>query len=266
MPRARSIRRAVLIAVFAALAATLAACGGGSSGSNSATGAMTADGGGSSALDLQRTMVQVIGKVSPSVVNIETSQGQGSGIVFDTRSDIVTNAHVVAGETRFRVTTASGHNSTGTLLGTFAREDLAVVRAPGVDVAPASFGRSAQLQVGDIVLAIGNPLGLHSSVTDGIVSALGRDVQESSGIVLPDAIQTSAPINPGNSGGALVDLAGRVVGIPTLAATSPRLGGQAVGIGFAIPSDTADHIARQLIEHGRATGATTTAAPAAITG
>lgn len=249
MARARWIRRAVLAAVVAALAGSFAACGGGSSSGSTGTKTTIASGG---ALDLQRTMVQVIGKVSPSVVNIETSQGQGSGVVFDGHGDIVTNAHVVAGGTRFRVTTASGHNSTGTLVGAFAREDLAVVRAPGVDVAPATFGRSAALRVGDIVLAIGNPLGLHSSVTDGIVSALGRDVQEASGIVLPDAIQTSAPINPGNSGGALVDLDGRVVGIPTLAATSPRLGGQAVGIGFAIPSDTAGDVARQLIEHGHA--------------
>jgi putative serine protease PepD len=90
--------------------------------------------------------------------------------------------------------------------------------------------------VGDIVVAIGNPLGLRSSVTQGIVSALGRIVDEPGGTSLPNVVQTNAPINPGNSGGALVNLEGQVVGIPTLAATDPELGGSAPGIGFAIPS------------------------------
>jgi S1-C subfamily serine protease len=108
--------------------------------------------------------------------------------------------------------------------------------------------------VGTIVLAMGNPLGLSSSVTDGIVSAVGRTVPEGDqgpGATLPDAIQTSAAINPGNSGGALVDLQGRVVGIPTLAATDPELGGSAApGIGFAIPSDVVEDIAGQIVADG----------------
>jgi S1-C subfamily serine protease len=101
------------------------------------------------------------------------------------------------------------------------------------------------------VLAAGNPLGLQSSVTDGIVSAIGRTVSEGQGVVLPNAIQTSAPINPGNSGGALVDLSGQVIGIPTLAAGNPQAGGTAAGIGFAIPSNIVRDIAGQIVRNGR---------------
>ena len=105
-----------------------------------------------------------------------------------------------------------------------------------------------------MALAIGNPLGLQSSVTEGIVSALGRTVNEDNGVALPNVIQTSAPINPGNSGGALVDLQGQVIGIPTLAATDPQLGGgAAAGIGFAIPSNIVGDIAAQLISQGKVT-------------
>ena len=109
------------------------------------------------------------------------------------------------------------------------------------------------MRVGEIVLAMGNPLGLTGTVTDGIVSATGRTVSEGQGssTVLISAIQTSAPINPGNSGGALVSLSGQVIGIPTLAASDPQMGGAAVGIGFAIPSDTVTSIARQLVATGK---------------
>jgi putative serine protease PepD len=104
--------------------------------------------------------------------------------------------------------------------------------------------------VGDIAIAIGNPLGLRSSVTDGIVSAFRQGVSEGNGVALPLVIQTSAPINPGNSGGALADLEGRVIGIPTLAATDPALGGSAPGIGFAIPSNLVKDLAAQIIRNG----------------
>jgi S1-C subfamily serine protease len=107
------------------------------------------------------------------------------------------------------------------------------------------------LQVGDIAIAIGNPLGLQSSVTTGIVSAFRQGVLESSSVTLPSVIQTSAEINPGNSGGALVDIEGRVIGIPTLAATDPELGGSAPGIGFALPSNLVVDIAGQIATHGK---------------
>jgi S1-C subfamily serine protease len=133
----------------------------------------------------------------------------------------------------------------------FPPDDLAVIRLKDAKPAPATFADSSKLEVGDIALAIGNPLGLRSSVTQGIISSLGRTVNEGNGVVLPSVIQTSADINPGNSGGALVDISGQVIGIPTLAALDPQLGGaQAPGIGFAIPSNTVKQIADQLIKTG----------------
>ena len=201
---------------------------------------------------LQQEFVGIVEKVGASVVVIQTDRGLGSGIVFDDKGHVVTNAHVVEGASTVSLVTADGHRLGAKVLGSFTPDDLAVVTASGGDnLEPAAFGDSSKLAVGDIVLAIGNPLGLQSSVTEGIVSALNRTVTESGGAALPGVIQTSAPINPGNSGGALVNLDGEVIGIPTLAATDPQLGGSAPGIGFAIPSNMASNIAKQLIEHGR---------------
>jgi S1-C subfamily serine protease len=164
---------------------------------------------------------------------------------------VVTNAHVVAGGGPFKVTDSRGHSYPATLVGSFAPDDLAVIRTQGASLHAATLADSGQLKIGDIVLAIGNPLGLRSSVTEGIISALGRTVPEGNGVVLPNVIQTSASINPGNSGGALVDLSGQVVGIPTLAATDPQLGGGAApGIGFAIPSSVVKDIAGQIVHSG----------------
>jgi S1-C subfamily serine protease len=188
-------------------------------------------------------------------VQIRTEQGLGSGVVYDADGDVVTNHHVVAGSRTFVVTLANGKRHTATLVGAFPPEDLAVVRLKGATPAPATFGDSSKLRVGQVAFAIGNPLGLRSSVTDGIISSLGRTVSEGrNGAVVSSAIQTSAPINPGNSGGALVDLDGQVIGIPTLAALDPALGGsQAPGIGFAIPSNTVKRIAAQLVKSGSVT-------------
>jgi S1-C subfamily serine protease len=189
--------------------------------------------------------------VSPEVVQISNPQGLGSGVVLDDSGDVVTNAHVVAAGGPLVVSDSRGHSYPATLLGAFVPDDLAVVHAQGASLKGARFAGSGALRVGDIVLAIGNPLGLRSSVTDGIVSALGRTVGEPNGVVLPNVIQTSAAINPGNSGGALVDLQGDVVGIPALAATDPELGGSAApGIGFAIPSAVVVDIAGQIVKHG----------------
>jgi putative serine protease PepD len=222
-----------------------ATCSG--SGGSATAGGGTAGG----PVALEGTFESVVRNVGPSVVVIETDEGLGSGVVFDDRGDIVTNAHVVGTSTRFRVLSSTGDRLSGTLVGTFPGNDLAVVRATGGTLQKATFGDSTRLTVGQIVLAIGNPLGLQSSVTDGIISALGRTVSEPGGAALPGVIQTSAPINPGNSGGALVDLCGEVIGIPTLTASDPQLGGAAPGIGFAVPSSTAKDIATQLIEHGK---------------
>ena len=207
-----------------------------------------------SALALQQQFVKVVKQVGPSVVLIQTSQGLGSGIVFDANGNVVTNNHVVEGASGFQVTLADGKQYPARLVGSFAPDDLAVLHIDAGQLDPAGFADSTQLQVGDVALAIGNPLGLQSSVTEGIVSALGRTVNEENGVALPNVIQTSAPINPGNSGGALVDLQGRVIGIPTLAATDPQLGGgAAAGIGFAIPSDIVRDVAAQLIGQGKVT-------------
>ena len=203
------------------------------------------------AQSFQEALVLVVKAVSPSVVQIEDSIGLGSGIVLDDGGNIVTNAHVVGTAKRFVVTTSSGKRYPAKLVGSFPPDDLAVVKVTGATLKPALFADSGKLQVGDIALAIGNPLGLRSSVTEGIVSAIRSAVPEGNGNTLPSVVQTSAAINPGNSGGALVDLNGRVIGVPTLAATDPQLGGSAPGIGFAIPSNLVRDIAGQLVKYGK---------------
>ena len=232
-----------LAALFAMAGALLAACG--TSGSGSATTTS------SQSFKLQSEYVKLVQDVGPSVVMVETSVGLGSGIIYDTRGDIVTNNHVVAGSQSFLVITSTGKQYPATLVGTFAPDDLAVVHVNATGLRPATFGNSSALQIGDIVMAIGNPLGLQSSVSEGIVSAMRTAIPEGNGVTLPTAIQTTAAINPGNSGGALINLNEQVVGIPTLAATDPQLGGGAApGIGFAIPSNTITLIAKQLITIG----------------
>ena len=200
---------------------------------------------------LQSAIVNVVHSVSPSVVQIEDQQGLGSGIVLDAAGHVVTNNHVVSGATSFTVTTSNGTRYPATLVGSFPLDDLAVIKISGGHLKPATFGDSSRLQVGDLAIAIGNPLGLRSSVTDGIVSGFRMAVPESNNVILPSVIQTSAAINPGNSGGALVDIEGRVIGIPTLAAADPQLGGSAPGIGFAIPSNLVTDIAGRIVSHGK---------------
>jgi putative serine protease PepD len=204
-----------------------------------------------SALALQDAIVNVVQSVSPSVVQIEDQRGLGSGIVLDASGHIVTNNHVVSGASSWTVTTSSGTRHQARLVGSFPADDLAVIKISGSHhLQPATFADSSKLRVGDLAIAIGNPLGLQSSVTEGIVSAFRQAVQEDSAVTLPMLIQTSAEINPGNSGGALVDIAGRVIGIPTLAATDPQLGGSAPGIGFALPSNLVKDIAGQIVARG----------------
>ena len=214
----------------------------------------------------------VVRQVLPSVVQIRTPSGLGSGVVLDTAGNIVTNAHVAGDATTFQVQVAGDPAPRDAkLVGSYPPDDLAVIRVDDPSgLKAASFGDSDKARAGDVVLAIGNPLGLSSSVTEGIVSATGRAVTEPSpggspSAALPGAIQTSAPINPGNSGGALVTAAGQVIGIPTLAAVSPNGSTQAQGIGFAIPSNLARDIARQLIETGHVTNSHRAALGAQVT-
>jgi S1-C subfamily serine protease len=216
----------------------------------------TAPPNGSGALaSLQENIRQVVDAVTPSVVQIEDSTGLGSGVVLDSQGDIVTNSHVVGNSTSFTVTTSDGHAYPATLVGNDPGNDLAEIRVnvgDGSPLKPATFGDSSQVRVGDIVLAIGSPLGLAESVSEGIVSGLGRQQQESASVTLTNLIQTTAPLNPGNSGGALVDISGHVVGIPTLSVGSGR-GGSASNIGFAIPASQVQNVTKQIGGGGQVT-------------
>ncbi|MEV4443538.1 trypsin-like peptidase domain-containing protein [Streptomyces sp. NPDC049577] len=257
----------VLPATALACVALLAGCSGPAPSSNAPSSPATTAAAprvSGPAGDLQAAYQKVVKDVLPSVVQITTGQGLGSGVVYDGKGDIVTNAHVVADARTFKVSLATGGATLGArLVASYPDQDLAVVRLDSVPkgLKPAVFGDSPQVEVGQIVLAMGNPLGLSSSVTQGIVSAVGRTVSEGrsggnggSGPTIANMVQTSAAINPGNSGGALVNLAGQVIGIPTLAAVDPELGeGAAPGIGFAIPAATVTRIADQIIKSGRVT-------------
>jgi putative serine protease PepD len=204
-----------------------------------------------SATALQEQLVRVVDSVSPEVVQVRCGPGLGSGVVFDGQGNVVTNAHVVDGATDCTVTLSGGDRQRARTVGSDRGHDVAVVRLRDATPRPAVFADSSQVEVGEIVLAMGNPLGLRSSVTQGIVSSLNRNVAESSSVKLSSLIQTSAEINPGNSGGALVDLDGRVIGVPTLTAIDPEfLNTQAPGIGFAIPSNTVRRVASALIASG----------------
>ncbi|MGW1228371.1 S1C family serine protease [Streptomyces sp. NPDC001478] len=212
--------------------------------------------------DLQSEYQTVIENVLPSVVQIDASESLGSGIVYDDKGHIVTNAHVVGDEKTFKVTVATGEKVLkASLVAAYPEQDLAVIKLDSVPkgLKPAKFGDSEKVEVGQIVLAMGSPLGLSSSVTQGIVSALGRTVSESragggTGATIANMVQTSAAINPGNSGGALVNLSSQVIGIPTLAATDPQMGDSAApGIGFAIPVSMVKTVADQIIKSGKVT-------------
>jgi S1-C subfamily serine protease len=211
-------------------------------------------------------------KVKPAVVQITNEQvqvdqfnqpfnipaGVGSGVIYDQQGHILTNNHVVEGAQQLLVALPDGRSFQAKLIGRDPMTDLAVVQISGSNLPIADLGDSSQLQVGDWVVAIGNALALDGgpTVTAGVVSALGRTVQEPSdtsaqGPYLFDVIQTSAPINPGNSGGPLVNLAGQVVGINTLVAGQAEPGVPAQGIGFAISLAAAKPIADQLVATGK---------------
>ena len=249
--RRRLAGAAVLVALI------LSGCTG-NGGSSSPDPAQAAAPGGATALE--NAYENVIGQVLPSVVEIRSSTGLGSGVVYDDKGNIVTNAHVVGSDQQFEVVASgSAGPRQATLVGSFPPNDLAVIRvADPLGLRPATFGDSSKVSVGQIVLAMGNPLGLEATVTNGIISATGRTVSEpasadSPGATLPDAIQTSADINPGNSGGALVNLKSEVVGIPTLAALQPQAGAPAPGIGFAINSNQVKRLADQIVATGTVT-------------
>jgi S1-C subfamily serine protease len=204
--------------------------------------------------------VNVVAQFRPSVVqiNVTTQEGKGSlgsGTIIDSRGYIVTNDHVVTGARSLQIELFDGEKLPATLIGLDPLDDLAVVKiTPPAHMAVASLGDSSHLQVGQTVLAIGNPLGITQTVTSGIVSALNRNVPEGEGGgVIFNAIQMDAPINPGNSGGALVDLQGDLIGIPTLTIVNPSFNTPASGVGFSIPANRAAFIVPQLIQSGKVT-------------
>ncbi len=200
-------------------------------------------------------------KVRPAVVAIqvrgEQMSGAGSGVIIDDEGRILTNDHVVGRADDLQITLMDGRLYRAELLGTDPTTDLAVVQIknPPEDLQPADIGRSAGLTVGEPVMAVGNPLGLDSTVTTGIISALERPVvasgKDGSNATITNAIQVDAAINPGNSGGPLFNSAGQVIGINSSIATTSASAGS-VGLGFAIPIDLARQIATQLVESGEA--------------
>ena len=216
------------------------------------------------------TATAAAAKAAPSVVTIyvasSTTSASGSGVVLTEDGYVVTNNHVVAEAGKdgtVQVRTADGTLYDAKVVGTDPASDLGVVKLSGAkNLTPATFADSDKVQVGDVAVAIGAPLGLSNTVTDGIISATNRAVetgstQDDSTVI--DAIQTDAAINPGNSGGALVNAAGEVVGINSAIATvaAGGIGGQSqsgnIGVGFAIPSDTVQRVANQLMDKGTAT-------------
>lgn len=173
----------------------------------------------------------------------------GSGSIIDRRGYVLTNDHVVDNAVRVFVTLADGVQREGEVVGRDPENDLAVLRfdPDGYDLEPIPFGDSDRLRIGQTVLAIGNPFGLDRTLTAGIVSGLGRPLRARNNLVIRDMIQTDASINPGNSGGPLLDTKGEMIGVNT-AIFSPS--GGSVGIGFAVPVNTARRVVPDLIEHG----------------
>jgi len=215
-------------------------------------------------LPQEKATIDVFREASPSVVHITSSNyrrdmfglnifeiplGTGSGFIYDQEGHVVTNYHVVQAGSKWRIKLADGSDWDAELVGAEPDKDIAVLRikAPAEQLRPIKLGTSEDLVVGQSVLAIGNPFGLDQTLTTGVVSALGREIESITGRKIRDVIQTDAAINPGNSGGPLLDSAGRLIGVNTQIA-SPS--GASAGIGFAVPADIVNDIVPDLIRYG----------------
>jgi len=266
--------RKILLAGAAALVIALGAGGVGAATAlaldddSSSPGVQTSNSSVTRVVD-RSSLAQIVAAVKDSVVSINTGSGEGSGVVLNDQGFIVTNNHVVSTAQGNNVTVifANGKKAQATITGTDPRTDLAVIKVSGVsDLKPAKLGASANMQVGDTVLALGSPLGLEGSVTEGIISAKDRTIrsggneeqtpqnpfgggqQQSSGTTsMSGLLQTDAPINPGNSGGALVNTNGELIGINTAIATAGSSSGN-IGLGFAIPSDKVQVVVTALMK------------------
>ncbi len=202
-----------------------------------------------------RAVISVVDKVGPAVVSIgvkkhaarsaQTVEGAGSGVIITPDGFVLTNNHVVEDANDLEVGLTDGSATTAQVVGTDPATDLAVVRIEGSRLPIAELGDSSALRVGQLVIAIGNPLGFQSTVSTGVVSALGRGLRSQSGRLIENVIQTDVPLNPGNSGGPLVDSRGRVVGI------NSAMIYMAQGISFAIPVNTARWVVGELVTRGK---------------
>jgi S1-C subfamily serine protease len=194
--------------------------------------------------DLSNELETLVGRTAPAVVGISHRRGQGTGLVLSPDGLLLTNSHVVRAPRSLHVAFSDGRELRGELIGADSRTDLAVVKVDAAGLSALPFADSDRVRVGQLVVAIGNPLRFERSVTLGVVSAMHRVLPTPGGHLMEGLIQTDAAINPGNSGGPLVDADGSVVGINT--AMIPY----AQGIGFAIPSQTASWVAAVLIQRG----------------
>lgn len=209
-------------------------------------------------VELESTLINLYKSANPAVVQIITTQGFGSGFVYDEQGHIVTNQHVIAGQRSAEIAFPSGERYQGVLVGSDVDSDLAVLKIDDLPagVSPLSLATPNSVQVGQIVVAIGNPFDEQGSMSMGIVSGLGRSLSSQRGTSsmgnysLSQVIQTDAPINPGNSGGPLLNLSGQVIGVNSAIASTS---GSNSGVGFAIPSIAVDRIIPALIQDGKYT-------------